>query len=44
VKNNGGILIEINPTDQYFNSDIYIESTFASAMPEILSEINRSTN
>lgn len=39
VKNNGGILIEINPTDQYFNSDIYIESTFASAMPEILNEI-----
>ncbi len=39
VKNNGGFLIEINPTDQYFDSDVYIKSSFASSMSEILYKV-----
>lgn len=36
VKSKGGILIEINPNQKSFDSDIYIDESFSSAMPKIL--------
>lgn len=39
VKSKGGKIIEINPNIRSFDSDIYINNSFAKSMPKILEEI-----
>ncbi len=44
VKSKNGKIIEINPKIMSFNSDIYINDSFAKAMPKILNEIKKKMN
>lgn len=42
VKGKGGIIIEINPNQRSFDSDIYIDESFSHAMPRILEEVKKN--
>lgn len=44
VKNKKGVIIEINPNQMSFDSDIYIREPFSSAMPKILDAIKTITS
>ena len=41
AKRNAAKIIEINPTGQFFEADIYIKEKFAKALPEILKIIRK---